>query len=96
MLARLMKYEIKATARWFLPLYATMLIIALINRFTLYSPFMVTEYTFTNPPADNSAVSVRLFQLAVKALYRRSYGDICDDVYRNICCYPDYSNTKVL
>jgi len=67
MLARLMKYEIKATARWFLPLYATMLIIALINGFTLYSPFMVTEYTFTNPPADNSAAFPSgSFQLAVK------------------------------
>ncbi|HEY8500478.1 MAG TPA: hypothetical protein VIL89_07655 [Clostridia bacterium] len=32
MLAKLLKYELKATARWFLPLYAALVIFALINR----------------------------------------------------------------
>jgi hypothetical protein len=33
MLGKLLKYEIKATARLFLPLYLTILIFAAINRF---------------------------------------------------------------
>ncbi|MGE5614514.1 MAG: ABC transporter permease [Bacillota bacterium] len=35
MLRKLMKYEIRATARWFIPLYAALLIFTLINRFLL-------------------------------------------------------------
>jgi uncharacterized membrane protein YecN with MAPEG domain len=35
MLRKLMKYEIKATARWFIPLYAALLIFASINRLLL-------------------------------------------------------------
>jgi len=41
MLAKLMKYEIKATARLFLPLYAVLIIYAVINR--LINPFYSLE-----------------------------------------------------
>lgn len=40
MLAKLMKYEIKATARWFLPLYVTILIFALLNKFIFINPLV--------------------------------------------------------
>ena len=33
MLGKLLKYEIKSTARTFLPLYGMILLVALINRF---------------------------------------------------------------
>lgn len=35
MLGKLMKYEIKATARWFLPFYAALIIISILNRLLL-------------------------------------------------------------
>jgi len=38
MLAKLMKYELKATARWFLPLYAAVLFLAALNRFLFGNP----------------------------------------------------------
>lgn len=38
MLGKLMKYEIKATARWFLPLYAAILLMAAINRLLFTDP----------------------------------------------------------
>lgn len=41
MLGKLMKYEIKATARLFLPLYAALLVFSLINRFL--NPFAIGE-----------------------------------------------------
>ena len=41
MLGKLMKYEIKATARLFLPLYAALLLFSLINRFV--NPFAINE-----------------------------------------------------
>lgn len=37
MLGKLMKYEVKATARWFIPLYTVLLLFALINRLLLYN-----------------------------------------------------------
>jgi len=61
MLGKLMKYEIKATARWFLPLYGTMLIIAVINRFTLFSPYIEYRYMYAEPSVSlpgNSFFSV--------------------------------------
>lgn len=41
MLARLMKYELKATSRWFLPLYAAVLFFAVINRFFISDPYQL-------------------------------------------------------
>lgn len=43
MLRKLMKYEIRATARWFIPLYAALLIFSLINRFLLNSGRLESE-----------------------------------------------------
>jgi len=43
MLAKLMKYEFKSIARLFIPLYAVLLIFALLNRFL--NPFQVFETT---------------------------------------------------
>lgn len=43
MLRKLMKYEIKATARWFIPLYAALLIFAFINRFLLNAGPLVSK-----------------------------------------------------
>lgn len=37
MLRKLMKYEFKATARWFFPLYSAIVLFALINRFLISS-----------------------------------------------------------
>ena len=46
MLAKLLKYELKATARWFMPLYAALVLFALISRFLLYNdPFVKNEAT---------------------------------------------------
>jgi len=76
MLARLMKYEIKATARWLLPLYGTILIFALINRFTLFSPVMVfnstyTEYSIPNQPVFSivKGIASALFMLIYVLLF---------------------------
>lgn len=40
MLGKLMKYEIKATARWFLPLYVAMLFSAILNKFIFINPIV--------------------------------------------------------
>ena len=48
MLSKLLKYEIKATARTFLPLYLVLLVIACINRFV----------TFLSPQDYYSAIPV--------------------------------------
>jgi len=46
MLAKLLKYEIKATARWFIPLYAALVLFTLISRFLLYNdPYVTNEAT---------------------------------------------------
>lgn len=47
MLGKLMKYEIKATARWFLPLYAAIILIAVINRFLFADPLVVENPIFS-------------------------------------------------
>ena len=52
MLNKLLKYEIKATARLFLPLYATILIFAVINLFFLAAP-------------DANENSISFYELAV-------------------------------
>ena len=51
MLGKLLKYEIKATARLFLPLYAALLVFSIINRFL--NPFAISK------PIDN--MSAQLF-----------------------------------
>ncbi len=48
MLGKLMKYELKATARWFLPLYAAILIFAVINGFF-----------FSHPMVDGGMISLK-------------------------------------
>ncbi|HZK27054.1 MAG TPA: ABC transporter permease [Thermoclostridium sp.] len=40
MLGKLMKYEIKATARWFLPFYVAMLFSAILNKFIFINPIL--------------------------------------------------------
>lgn len=45
MLGKLMKYEVKATARWFIPLYAALLLFALINRLLLYTDLIAIKET---------------------------------------------------
>jgi hypothetical protein len=47
MLGKLMKYEIKATARWFLPLYTVILVIAAISRLLFGDPLMMESSGFT-------------------------------------------------
>jgi len=41
MLGKLLKYEVKATARWFIPLYLALLLFSFINRFL--NPFELAE-----------------------------------------------------
>ena len=44
MLGKLMKYEFKATARWFIPIYAALILFALISRVLLHNdPFVLKE-----------------------------------------------------
>ena len=44
MLAKLLKYEFKATARWFIPIYAALILFALISRVLLHNdPFVLKE-----------------------------------------------------
>jgi len=46
MLAKLLKYELKATARWFIPMYAALILFALISRVLLHSdPLVMNEAT---------------------------------------------------
>lgn len=40
MLAKLIKYEIKATSRWFLPLYLSILIFAFLNKLLIINPLL--------------------------------------------------------
>jgi hypothetical protein len=47
MLGKLLKYEIKATARLFLPFYLTILIFSAINLFLLGTPTNIGERTFS-------------------------------------------------
>jgi hypothetical protein len=61
MLSRLLKYEIKATARIFLPLYAVLLIFALLNRFI--NPFQAME------AADSFNLQATLKMLSVTAYF---------------------------
>lgn len=68
MLAKLMKYEIKATSRWFLPLYVSVLIFSLINRFTLYSPYMNNKFSFVSSSINNPAVAGNSFSSVMKGI----------------------------
>lgn len=43
MLGKLMKYELKATARWFLPIYAAIVVFAIIIRFFIADPSKLNE-----------------------------------------------------
>ncbi|NLC67641.1 MAG: hypothetical protein GX754_02405 [Clostridiaceae bacterium] len=45
MLRKLIKYEVKATARWFIPLYTVLLVFALINRLLFYANPSAIEET---------------------------------------------------
>ncbi|MCL1885305.1 MAG: hypothetical protein FWF98_00850 [Dehalococcoidia bacterium] len=63
MLAKLIKYEFKATGRYFLPLFGTMLAIALINR--LFQ--LLTHVTRTNL-ATPQAISISLSQMLFTAI----------------------------
>lgn len=47
MLGKLMKYEIKATARWFLPLYAAIMLIAVISRLLFADPLVMESPNFS-------------------------------------------------
>ncbi|OUP12885.1 hypothetical protein [Anaeromassilibacillus sp. An200] len=46
MLRKLMKYEFQATARYFLPMYLLLLVLALVTRLTFSLAFMQTDNTF--------------------------------------------------
>ncbi|HHT64815.1 MAG TPA: ABC transporter permease [Clostridiales bacterium] len=61
MLARLMKYEIKSTARLFIPLYAVLLIFALLNRFL--NPFETLE------AAESFSIQILLRGLSIGAYF---------------------------
>jgi len=68
MLAKLMKYEIKATARIFLPMYAVLLVFAIINR--LLNPFHTfeTQGTF-NLQVLLGALSTVLYFILIIAVF---------------------------
>jgi len=68
MLAKLMKYEVKATARWFLPLYVSVLLFALINKLTWYGPFMENKFSFTDSSINNPALSGNSFVPVIKGI----------------------------
>lgn len=42
-----MKYELKATTRWLLPLYAALVVFAILNRFLFQDPLIVDENSFS-------------------------------------------------
>lgn len=80
MLAKLMKYEFKSTARLFIPLYAVLLVFALLNRFL--NPFRTFE------AAENFSLQV-FVRGAGMAIYFFLYtGSICHN--------PGFDHTKVL
>ena len=68
MLAKLMKYEFKSTARLFIPLYAVLLVFALLNRFL--NPFRTFE------AAENFSLQV-FVRGAGMAIYFSYTGSIC-------------------
>lgn len=47
MLGKLMKYELKATTRWFLPLYAALVVFAVLNRFLFQDPLIIESNSVT-------------------------------------------------
>lgn len=85
MLGKLLKYEIKATARLFIPLYFTILIFAVINRFlfpiydmsekssTLYGIFMAISM-FIYGTLMAGLVAMTLFVL-IQRFYKNLLGD---------------------
>ncbi len=83
MLARLMKYEIKSTARLFIPLYAVLLIFALLNRYL--NPFEVLE------TAENFSIqvfirglSMTLYFFLIIAVFAATLVIIIQRFYKNL------------
>jgi hypothetical protein len=48
MLGKLLKYEIKATSRWFLPLYVAIIFSAIINKFLFVTPIVNKAFEQNN------------------------------------------------
>ena len=83
MLTKLLKYEFKATARLFLPLYAVLLVFALLNRFI--NPFQATiNSTLTAIIASLSmaayfALIVGVFVMTLIIMIQRFYKSLLGD-----------------
>ena len=81
MLAKLLKYEIKATARNFLPLYAVLLLFAGVNRVLLLfqdrSP--VLKYVFTLSIVVFALIILLIFVLTLIVMIQRFYKNLLGD-----------------
>lgn len=81
MLGKLLKYEIKATARTFIPLYIALLIFALINRFSFANHFI--NNTLRVLPVISAtvytALIVAIFVITFLVMIQRFYRNLLSD-----------------
>ncbi len=83
MLGKLMKYEIKSTARIFLPLYAVLLAFALLNKFL--NPFEAMESSVSfNIQSIFQALSVTAYFIMIVAIFVMTLFIAIQRFYKNL------------
>ena len=88
MLGKLIKYEIKATARWFLPIYAIIFLFAFINR--LINPFQKVGDTYTTTVEGLTflnfmrGISIFVYFALIVAVIAMTFIIIIQGFYKNL------------
>lgn len=81
MLGKLIKYEIKATGRIFLPMYLALIVFAIINHFMSFNP----EY-FTFP----QGIALTIYILIFVGMFVTSFIVMIQRFYKNLLCEEGY------
>ena len=83
MLGKLLKYEIKSTARLFIPLYAVLLVFALLNKFL--NPFEAMESSVSfNIQSIFQALSVTVYFILIVAIFVMTLFIAIQRFYKNL------------
>lgn len=87
MLGKLLKYEIKATARWFLPLYAGILLFSIISRLFTFvkSNFYQNDSYFINELFDlMGSITIFLYVIVIIATFLLTFFLMIQRFYKNL------------
>ncbi len=80
MLGKLFKYEIKATARLFFPLYGALLIFAIVNRFLLG----LSDKGINEIKGIPSTIGMTLFMMTIAAIFAMTFIVMIQRFYKNL------------